>query len=224
MTQQELPPVAPAPYAYPAYPTANDRDRALPPPSTTAATWALTFAVIPIPLANIIAIFQAIGVLRKCRDGRNYGRGQAIAALVIAPVWLLVVMLAIGASLDDGAGRGQAGVTQRGDVSVFALQEGDCLISAIPEDVRTRTVEVGPCSGPHEAEVYAAFDLADGPYPGRAQAIRLAEGGCTKRLAESTRADRDSPDAEVTYFYPEAVSWRTEKGVLCMIGSTPKTA
>ncbi|MEO7942664.1 MAG: hypothetical protein ABIR34_04605, partial [Marmoricola sp.] len=61
MTQQELQPVAPAPYEYPAYPTSTDRERRLPPPSTTAATWALVLAVIPIPLANIVAIVQAIG-------------------------------------------------------------------------------------------------------------------------------------------------------------------
>ncbi|MEO7351400.1 MAG: hypothetical protein ABIW17_05840 [Marmoricola sp.] len=144
---------------------------------------------------------------------------------MIAPLWLVVVLAALTANFAGTAGGGPSGaVEQRGDVSVFALEKGDCLISAIPEDVSTRTVEVGPCSGPHAAEVYAGFDLADGPYPGRDQVLRLAEGGCTKRFGESAGSTRDFSETDLSYLYPAPESWPTEKGVLCIVGTASADA
>jgi hypothetical protein len=225
MEQQEPAAGAPTAYALPAYPTSADSRRQLPPPSTTAATWALGLALVPIPLANIVAIVQAVGVLRRSRDGRDHGRGQAIAALVIAPVWLVVVLAVLAVSVSGAADRDSSGaVVQSGDISVFDLKKGDCLVSAVPEDVDTRTVEVGPCSERHVAEVFAAFDLTDGPYPGRDQVLRLAEGGCARRYDESAAADGDLPETDLSYFYPARETWRTDKGVVCMVGTESTTA
>lgn len=164
-------------------------------------------------------------MLRRSRDGRDHGRGQAVAALVIAPLWLVVVLTVIVLSVNGTAERDTTGaVAQKGDVSVFALKKGDCLTSTVQEDVETRTVEVTPCSGPHAAEVFAAFNLAEGPYPGDEEVLRLAEGGCARRFDDSVSAHNNVEEAGLSYFYPARDTWRTEKGVLCMVDTDSESA
>lgn len=224
MTQQDTPPVVPspepAPYAYPAYPRSSHEERPTRPPSTTLATWALVLAVIPIPLGNLVAIGQAVTVLLRCRDGQNHGKGQAIAALVIAPLWLVFALAAIVLNFSAAADRDPAGnITQAGTVSVTALEVGDCITNDILKEGLSRTVEVGPCSELHVAEVYADFKLADGPFPGRAQVDRLGGGGCDKRLDEFVGPDRNLSQLEINYLSPVAESWSLDRSVTCLVGT-----
>jgi len=86
------------------------------------------------------------------------------------------------------------------------------------------TVEVGPCSQPHSGEVFASFDLADGPFPGDAQVLRLAEGGCFKRLGKYVGEARDVSKLEVYAYYPVKATWSLDQGVTCMVTTASPTS
>ena len=67
---------------------------------------------------------------------------------------------------------GQPGVVRSGSLSVFELDEGDCLAdpseAAIPSEVDE--LDAVPCSKPHRLEVFAvvAVETGDDLYPERA--------------------------------------------------------
>jgi len=229
MTDQ-LPPYTPSretssynpatvPPPLPSYPASAHRSGSdLGPPSKTLATWALVLAIIPIPLGNLVAIGQAVQVLLRCRDGRDHGKGLAIAALVIAPLWLVAHIALIASALTGQADRDPGGaVTARGDVSVDSLMVGDCLPKVITERQVQRTIEVVPCSDVHWGEVYANFDLVKGPFPGNAQVERLADGGCSKRME---RVEAEAPTGstlEGFILYPVKETWNVDRGVTCIV-------
>lgn len=195
------------------------------PPSKTMATWALVLGVIPIPLGNLVAIGLGINVLVRSRDGHDHGKGMAIAALVIAPLWLLLFAALIVAGVAGQAERAPTGgVTQRGDVPVTSLEVGDCLPEGVATDRANLTVAVAPCSAPHTDEVFADFDLAPGPYPRESELFRLAEGGCAKRFAGFVGKGYGKSELEIAYLYPMRSSWSRDRGVTCLVESgSPST-
>jgi hypothetical protein len=196
------------------------------PPSRAMATWALVLGILPIPLGNAVAMVLAVRVLLRGKDGRNHGKGRAIVALVVAPVWLLVNIVLVSQVLAEQADRNLSGVvTQRGDVPITALNVGDCLPDEVTADKEALTVALAPCAEPHSAEVYAEFVLAAGPYPGDAQVTRLAEGGCVLRFQGFTGVSYAKSALDLTFLQPIRSSWRqNNREVTCMAGaSTPNT-
>ena len=213
--------------AYPSYPPSSYPSRGYEggPPSKTMSTWALVLGVVPMPLGNLVAIGLAISVLSRSTDGRDHGKGQAIVALVVAPLWLLLFVVLLAQGMSGQADRNQSGVvTARGDVSAGALVAGDCLPKMIDVQKLQRTVEVVPCSDVHWGEVYANFDLAAGPFPGNAQVQRLADGGCSKRFGPIAAEAQDPSKLEGFVLYPVAQAWALDRGVTCIVSTgTPST-
>jgi hypothetical protein len=188
------------------------------PPSTTMATWALVLAIVPIVLGNLVAIVLAVRVLLRSKDGRNHGNGRAIAALVIAPLWLLLNVALITQAFSGQADRNVDGaVTGRGDIQVDALELGDCFPEVSPEGSQMRTVEVVPCSEAHVGEVFADFKLDKGPFPGIPRVLRLAQGGCAKRVDQYVGQDRDLSTMRLTYYYPLAQTWDRDRSIKCIV-------
>jgi len=94
------------------------------------AVGALICALIPSVVTNLIGIGLAIAVLNKPYGGRFNGRGKAIAALVIAPIWLVVtVSLLVWSGSSDTERDDDETAIESGRVSVDALRVGDCLES-----------------------------------------------------------------------------------------------
>lgn len=86
----------------PGAPTRPPNDR-----SEGTAVGALVCALIPSVVTNLVGIGLAISVLNKPYGGRFNGRGMAIAALVIAPIWIALIIIADEVEADrdptDGA-------------------------------------------------------------------------------------------------------------------------
>jgi ABC-type sugar transport system permease subunit len=94
---QEPPPTNQAAEGFPRYGDYKNTKRDV--PSKAMAVWALVLACIPMFLAWIIAIVLALVVLTSPKDGYDRGRGLAIAALVIAPMWIVAFILYVALGL-----------------------------------------------------------------------------------------------------------------------------
>jgi hypothetical protein len=214
-----------SPGGFQAYPRHPGMDQQRAPGSKTTAIWALVLSIVPIPLAWLAAVILSIIVLRDSKYSRDNGKGMAISALIIVPVWVVVLILAL--ALNSGrADRDTSGtVTSRGDVATTKLLPGDCLINDPSTTNAQLTVGVGPCDEPHMQEVYGNFDLPDGDFPGRKQVIRLAEGGCVKRFSAyvGTSLSNADPGLRIFYLFPASSSWHLTQRVTCLVGTGSST-
>jgi hypothetical protein len=233
MSDQNPPDVPPSGPVYPGYPATQTSDpgyssyprggpqydlRSMPPASKTKAMWALILAIIPAVLTWIAAIILAIQVLSDSRDGRQHGKGMAIAALVIIPLWIAVIVAIIVADVADDADRGPMGeVTRSGEVLVNDVRAGDCVVKGFNDEVMY-TVDVTPCTKPHALEAYANFDLAAGDYPGDNEVERLTTVGCVKRFRQFVGVDAEKSDLQISYILPVKESWDEHRQATCMVG------
>ncbi|MFB4308068.1 septum formation family protein [Actinomadura sp. GTD37] len=93
----------------------------------------------------------------------------------------------------EGAGKITLPLAQTLDPNLklwYELVRGDCLGKWDGEAMAQRTLS---CTEEHWSEVYAVFELKDGPYPGTGKADRRAEDGCDDRYDRAFRGGR-TPD------------------------------
>ncbi|MCW2752035.1 MAG: peptidylprolyl isomerase [Aeromicrobium sp.] len=213
-----------APGGYQAYPRHEGMDQGRAPGSKTTAIWALVLSIIPMPLAWVASVVLSIIVLRDSKHSRDNGKGMAISALIIVPVWIVVLILLVVAS-GDLANRDSSGtVTSQGDIAATSLLPGDCLVND-PSTKAQLTVKVGPCEEPHMQEAFANFNLPDGDYPGDKQISRLSGGGCIKRFSAylGTSLSKADPGLRIFFLHPVSSSWSRTKKVTCLVGTGAST-
>lgn len=105
-----------------------------------------------------------------------------------------------------------------GNADVFALAVGDCFDDTSEDagEVELTTIPIVPCADPHDVEVYHAFDIADGDFPGQ-EAIDAEVETCLEEPFTSFvgLAYADSV-FEVYPLYPTEASWEQgDREVLC---------
>ena len=198
--------------------------------SKTMAGWALGLSIFNcFSVGALVAIGLAIAVLVKGqRDGRNHGRGMAIAALIISALWIVgivvfVVLVVTGKIEIDDSQRDNSGeLTEQQDISPSSLRARDCIgVGELAEMLDEGMYEVTavPCSEPHSAEVYRVFDLADGDYPGDGEVVRLSETGCLNAFRDFVGVPPARSTLDVTFLHPQSTSWRItgDREVLCFV-------
>jgi hypothetical protein len=194
------------------------------------AIWALVLACIPTVITIIIGVVLAIVVLTQPKDGYHRGRGLAIAALVIAPLWIvaIIVFFVLGtvtgsesSVTSSSSSTGSTG-TSEGDVTASNIRVGDCLAVDVTDTV-SLTIPVTACTNPHVSEAYADFDLPAGAYPGRAKILDLSDAGCAKRFGDFVGIPFEDSRLEFSYLYPTKDSWEVDRGVTCLVGEGPST-
>lgn len=99
-----------------------------------------------------------------------------------------------------------------GSDDAFALQGGDCFNDQSGTEVND--VPGVPCSEPHDNEIFAAFDLEPGAWPGEEAVSELADTGCMERFEPAIGAIYDESVLVVSHLVPTQQSWetRTERG------------
>ncbi|MCI0689831.1 MAG: septum formation family protein, partial [Sporichthyaceae bacterium] len=150
-----------------------------------------------------------------------------IAGLCAAGTWLLVFGIVLAVSITSGNGGGSnrnaAGeIIEAGPVDFGDLRPGDC-VNGLELGVRFRPVAAVPCREPHEAEVFAAFDLPPGPFPGDSVVTQRAENGCLDRLGSYAPNAIDHERLEVFYLAPDQRSWGRDRRVVCLAANPPAT-
>lgn len=201
------------------------------PVSTAMATWALVLAILAcIPFGIFVSIGLAIAALVRSREGRDFGRKRAIAALVIDALWVvafvvLVVLSFLGVINLEDAQRDENGrVTETTLIPVTSLKVGDCFDEAATrgateEASSVNDVTVKPCSELHDFELYAVFEVADGSYPGEAALQNEANARCYELVDEYAGTSGKVRTATVYFFFPLELQWRLrhDRTVQCML-------
>ncbi len=162
---------------------------------------------------------------KPAKQGSN---GCAIAAMILGGIVVLAVigLFFLGRSLIENAeefldlesvplGSGR-------EINWSDVEVGDCIIfiDAVQEgdDTLVSTLERVDCLTPHDAEIYALFDLAGNQWPGPDAVYLEGDGFCYDRFEEYVGIDY----MESYYFYevysPTAVSWEAgDRTVACTL-------
>lgn len=168
-----------------------------------------------------VGLVLALVALRQIKRRGQRGKGLAVtgAALSCVGLALWTVTLATGAvgALWDGF-RDAA----RGEGTAYSLTAGECFVAPGGSlEGYAYDVDEVPCADPHHGEVFAAFDLPGGAYPGDARVSRTAEDRCdTLREGYVMDAWALPEEVDLYYFAPTRQSWRTgDHEVSCVFGS-----
>lgn len=175
-------------------------------PTSGYAIAALVFGILGgIPLA---VTFGIVALRRTARTGQR-GRGVAIAGLTLAGCWAALIGWAFAADIAEGPDAARS-------VLLAHLAVGDC-IEELPAGSEVRSLPRVACDGPHAGQVYAAFDLPDGAWPGDEAVFASAERGCSDELQREHPAMFADPAVGVFFLHPIASGWRRgDREVLCV--------
>jgi hypothetical protein len=94
---------------------------------------------------------------------------------------------------------------------------GDCVqVSDLGEEIQS--LPIVPCDEPHEAEVYAVFDLdSDGAYNEDALAVEI-DDECLSRFEDFVGTSYDESVLDVYLIYPLEEGWATgDREVTCAV-------
>ena len=98
--------------------------------------------------------------------------------------------------------------------AVFSLKTGQCI------DPNGQTATIVSCSAPHDAEVFATFELPGSKWPGTAAVGTAASSGCSTRLSGYLNPQLAVSLAS-TYIYPDSVAWQAgTRTVICEVRAT----
>jgi hypothetical protein len=94
---------------------------------------------------------------------------------------------------------------------VFSLKTGECL------DPQGQSYTLVSCDSPHEAEVFATFNLAGTSWPGSTKVAAAASRGCATALTGYLNPQLAVSLAS-TYVYPDATAWQAgTRTVICEV-------
>lgn len=214
----EQPPPYPSGYPPPGY--GYSQYPAQPPVYPTQRTTngfavaALVLGVVGfIWICAVMAVIFGIIALTQTKGGRQQGRGMAIAGLVLAGLWTVVLAVAIALVVVTA---GSSSSVRATDVEV-----GDC-IKDVPTNVSDvfRVPKVS-CDKPHHSEVFAIFRVSGNEFPGE-QSIESEYGQkCGPALEDYAPAAADDALIRIDILYPIRSGWeRGDRDVVCIATST----
>jgi hypothetical protein len=136
------------------------------------------------------------------------------------PITAVVVLALVAAGCGgDGPTRDADGaIIEAGDISVFDLREGDCFEDSEDGSTQVATVRAVPCSEPHDNEIYLAFDLPDGEYPGVNAIDEESDARCLAAFTSFVAVDYFESDLEFFSVTPTPESWDADdRTVYCAL-------
>lgn len=218
------------PYAHPVPPPgpgqawgqAWGRAYPVPPPAPPVNGLAIAALVLGV-LCFLPGVGLLLGVaaLVQIRTRGERGKGMAVAGIVLSTISALLATLAFttGGARDAWDGLRDAA---SGAGGTFSVATGECFDTPTGTlEGYTADVDVVPCDGEHDAEVFAGFSLPDGPYPGDDAVSEAADDRCYARSESYVMDPWAFPaDVDVYYFTPTRQSWRYgDREITCMLGN-----
>jgi hypothetical protein len=169
----------------------------------------------------ILGVIFGVAALKRIGRTRQGGKGLAIAGIVLSIAWIAViavvaVVVAPGlgnpAPAPPGAAASSSSAASSQTVDLFSLVTGDCFDNPTVTSGQTQnvtTVVQTPCSQPHNAQIFATFNVSGGmlSYPGSAKLGSLASTGCDARVRPSLDATKLTQSMTVRFLYPLESSW-----------------
>ncbi|PSK98666.1 putative regulator of septum formation [Haloactinopolyspora alba] len=206
------PPYTPAPYN-----PWMDHDEAPRDPRTNG--FAVASFVLGLTPAIVLSIIFGIIALVQISERNQKGRKYAVAGLIASGVWIagfVTVLVLIGQERADRDDTGR--IDQEGWVDATDLKAGDC-VNDLEETEEVHNVDAVPCSQPHDGEVYANFELAEGDYPGESAVFTQAEQQCSVMLRNYSPDAFEDPAIGIYYLYPREDRWSFDREVTCIAES-----
>jgi len=170
--------------------------------------------VVAEPVVERPAESETAEADRDAEEGRRDIRPLAVVGIIFGVIALVGVAVGVLAVITHGF-RPKTVVTYR-PAAVFGLRPGQCVNSG--SDALKFTVL--SCARPHDAEVFAAFTLPAGPWPG-SPAVRVDAGdGCASRLDSYIDPQLATASLTQEYVYPNQAAWRAgERTVVCEVSA-----
>ena len=182
------------------------------PPKTTSG-WAIAALVFGIIGGVLLSVIFGIVALNKTKDGRQGGRGMAIAGLVLSGLWVIGGVVLVVALL----------FISKDHVIATDLKVGDC-ITDVPTSTRITTIPTIDCKESHGGEVYAVWTMPDGSYPGQS-AIDEWQNKCPDELQTFSPEAMADDSVGVFVLYPTQETWNQgDRAVTCIATLAPKRA
>ncbi|CAL9461219.1 hypothetical protein SUDANB145_02641 [Streptomyces sp. enrichment culture] len=209
--------IPPPPHPHPAW----GRPYAPPPRQAPVNGIAISALVLGL-LCFLPAVGLVLGLiaLSQIRRRGERGTGFAVAGAVVSSVGLVLWAVAL---TTGGASAFWQGFREAasGEGTAYALDAGQCFDT--PDGSLggvTYDIDEVPCSGAHDGEVFAAFDLADGPFPGDESVARTADDKCyALRTGYAMDAWAVPSNVDIYYLTPTRQSWRAgDREVTCLFG------
>lgn len=170
-----------------------------------------------------VGIVLGIVALVQIKKRGERGKGMAVGGIVMSSIGVLLLALMVAGGGGDIWSGVQEGAGTGG--SAFSLHKGQCFNA--PGDTLeglAYDVDTVPCSGKHDAEVFAATTADGDSFPGDS-AVSAEAGDKCYALMDTYAMDGWAvpDDVDVYYFTPTRQSWREgDREITCMFGNTDK--
>jgi len=191
-----------------------------PGPARTPRSPRRTTAALPALL------LAALATLGACRDGASDGEDTA-ATTVVAPTSTTQAInpdLPRTATGSNGNPRdARIGPPADNRPSDGTLQAGTCFDEFIEAqgDALLHRLQVKDCAAPHDGEVFAVVTIetaANAPFPGEAEATKLADGLCLARFEAFVGREYATSVLRTAVLRPTATTWAAgDRNVVCSL-------
>ena len=205
------------------------------PPQGTSGMAIAAFVLGLLGVA-ILGIIFGVAALRRIGRTRQGGKGLAIAGIVLSIAWVAVIVAVVGASglgnpapRPPGVAAPSSSAASSQTVDLFSLVTGDCFDNPTVTPGQTQnvtTVVQTPCSKPHNAQIFATFNVSGGmlSYPGGAKLVSLASTGCDARVRPSLDGTKLTQSMTIRFLYPLQSSWLAgHRTISCIVYSPTPT-
>ena len=149
--------------------------------------------------------------------------GKIVGGVAVAGLGLVGVGYA-GVGGEDNTVRDDGGtIVDGGEIGAFRIQVGDCL-----GDIASGEFESAqglPCDQPHQYEVYFAFNMPDGDFPGDTSVATEGDERCFQQFETFVGQTYEESIYGFTSLLPTAESWDAldDREILCLIGNYDET-
>lgn len=103
--------------------------------------------------------------------------------------------------------------------SVFDVSLGDCLMLGDAPSGEVKDLNRIDCDKPHNAEIYAQKDMADGTFPGTEAAVEEAKTYCAQEFGPFVGIPGSDSKLEGQFIHPTQESWdqESDRRIQCVV-------
>ncbi len=149
---------------------------------------------------------------------RNRPFGRFVAILMACALALTACGGGDSTTRDD-----EGEIVEGGEIDVFQVQEGDCLL--LPSETNeVSSFEGVACDEPHDGEIYELFDITGyDEYPGDAVVSEKADEGCFNAFEPFIGLEYAQSAYFVQQFVPNEITWdqNDDREVICIVVPAP---
>jgi hypothetical protein len=135
----------------------------------------------------------------------------------------LLAVLAAGSHSQPHRSASTGQITAKGTVNIWSLRAGDCFQNPSADQtlLGVTYVTAGPCTRPHNAQIFAEFSPTGTSFPGNTALDKQASLGCQARIAGNIDKSKITDAMSLSYLVPQEQSWADgHRTIACFIEDT----